>query len=106
MGENLAMSKGLIVGEAVMMGLAPSLGRNAAHDVVYAACSRSHDNGGTSLFDEMKDVPEVKESIGVERLRQLCDPSNYLGACGHMIDDVVGSRGRNKLSNGYHMGSI
>ncbi len=37
--ENLDMSKGLIVGEAVMMGLAPHFGRNTAHDIVYEACT-------------------------------------------------------------------
>ena len=34
MEENLALSRGLIVAEAVMMGLAPEIGRQDAHDVV------------------------------------------------------------------------
>ncbi len=38
MAENLDISRGLIVAEAVMMGLAPDLGRQEAHDVVYDAC--------------------------------------------------------------------
>lgn len=38
MAQNLNSSGGLIVAEAVMMGLAPKLGRNEAHDIVYAAC--------------------------------------------------------------------
>ena len=47
MRENLDMTSGLIVAEAVMMGLAPHLGRNEAHDVVYAACRVVNDSGGT-----------------------------------------------------------
>src|ERR1044072_7933186 len=35
MRKNLDLTKGLIVAEAVMMGLAPHLGRQQAHDVVY-----------------------------------------------------------------------
>ena len=38
MADNLDISRGLIVAEAVMMGLAPDLGRQEAHDVVYDAC--------------------------------------------------------------------
>jgi 3-carboxy-cis,cis-muconate cycloisomerase len=36
--HNLGVSKGLIVAEAVMMQLAPSIGRQQAHDLVYDAC--------------------------------------------------------------------
>jgi 3-carboxy-cis,cis-muconate cycloisomerase len=38
MAKNLGMTHGLIVAEAVMMGLAPHTGRNEAHDLVYDAC--------------------------------------------------------------------
>ena len=38
MRQNLDMTRGLIVAEAVMMGLAPHLGRQQAHDIVYEAC--------------------------------------------------------------------
>jgi len=38
MRHNLGMSRGLIVAEAVMMGLAPAVGRQQAHDIVYDAC--------------------------------------------------------------------
>ena len=38
MQRNLQATGGLIVAEAVMMGLAPHMGRQVAHDVVYDAC--------------------------------------------------------------------
>ncbi len=38
MRQNLGMSNGLIVAEAVMMRLAPAMGRQQAHDVVYDCC--------------------------------------------------------------------
>ena len=41
MAANLASTRSLIVGEAVMMGLAPFVGRQPAHDIVYEACKES-----------------------------------------------------------------
>ena len=38
MRRNLGVTHGLIVAEAVMMGLAPQLGREEAHHVVKHAC--------------------------------------------------------------------
>ena len=40
MRANLDMTKGLIVSEAVMMGLGPYLGRQYAHDLVYDVCRK------------------------------------------------------------------
>ena len=41
MRANLDATHGLIVSEAVMMGLAPALGRDEAHDLVYDLCRKS-----------------------------------------------------------------
>src|SRR6476469_5133827 len=38
MRANLDLTNGLIVSEAVMMGLGPFLGRQRAHDIVYDKC--------------------------------------------------------------------
>ncbi|EJL85795.1 3-carboxy-cis,cis-muconate cycloisomerase, partial [Herbaspirillum sp. CF444] len=47
MKANLGISKGLIVAEAVMMGMAPFIGRQQAHDIVYDACRSANENGGS-----------------------------------------------------------
>jgi len=52
MAKNLAMTQGLIVGEAVIMGLAPHAGRNEAHDFVYDACRLAIETG-QSLHDRV-----------------------------------------------------
>ncbi|KAL0580125.1 hypothetical protein V5O48_001901 [Marasmius crinis-equi] len=92
--QNLDMSKGLIVGEAVMMGLAPSFGRNGAHDIVYEACiEQLHESGEQGrLADKLKSMPQVVEKMGETDIDRLCDPKNYLGSCGRMVDQVVGNR--------------
>ena len=49
MQRNLELTSGLIVTEAVMMGLAPKLGRQVAHDVVYDACRAAAESGRSLL---------------------------------------------------------
>src|ERR1700744_4591119 len=52
MAENLALSRGLVVAEAVMLGLAADIGRQQAHDVVYDACRLANEKG-ISLADAL-----------------------------------------------------
>ena len=90
MRANLCLTHGLIVAEAVMMAAAPRLGRQHAHDVVYDACRKAIEGGGT-LAAILADVPEVVDALGgVDAVRRRCDPANYLGLCGEMIDRVLG----------------
>lgn len=91
MRGNLALTRGLIVAEAVMMGLAPYLGRQAAHDVVYDACRAVAANGG-ELVDALAARAEVSAHLDRARLEALLEPSNYLGAAGAMVDAVLGAR--------------
>jgi 3-carboxy-cis,cis-muconate cycloisomerase len=87
--ENLDLTRGLIVAEAVMMAAAPKLGRQHAHDVVYDACRKAIEGGGT-LADILADVPEITEALGgKDAIRKHCDPANYLGLCGPMVDRVL-----------------
>jgi 3-carboxy-cis,cis-muconate cycloisomerase len=88
MRRNLDMTQGLIVAEAVMMGLAPHLGRQQAHDVVYAACRTALEQGG-SLLDALAADAVVTAALPAERLRALCDPANYLGVAPAMVDAIV-----------------
>jgi 3-carboxy-cis,cis-muconate cycloisomerase len=90
MRKNLGMSNGLIVGEAVMMGLAPYIGRQEAHDVVYAACRVVADNGGT-LAEALMNDPTVTAHIDETTILRLTDPANYLGLAPKMVDRVITS---------------
>ncbi|HEY8333942.1 MAG TPA: adenylosuccinate lyase family protein, partial [Tardiphaga sp.] len=87
--QNLGLTQGLIVAEAVMMAAAPKLGRQRAHDVVYDACRKAIEGGG-QLADILTGVPEIVEALGgAEAIRRHCDPANYLGLCGPMVDRVL-----------------
>ena len=88
MFQNLCSTKGLIVGEAVMMGLAPAVGRQQAHDIVYGACRESIETGVT-LLEALNKRPEVTERVEADNLQNLCDPTNYMGASQLMVHDVL-----------------
>jgi 3-carboxy-cis,cis-muconate cycloisomerase len=88
MRQNLDLTQGLIVAEAVMMGLAPHLGRQNAHDIVYAAC-REALGQGRSLLDVLQENPAISGALTPDRLRALCDPAAYLGMAPEMADQVV-----------------
>ena len=88
MRQNLDLTKGLIVAEAVMMGLAPYLGRQQAHDLVYEACRACHQQGGM-LFDHLYAQASIREHLSESQCRALTDPTQYLGSTGEMIDRAL-----------------
>jgi 3-carboxy-cis,cis-muconate cycloisomerase len=91
MRRNLDITSGLIVAEAVMMGLAPMMGRQVAHDVVYDSC-RAAAERGISLLDALTETPEVTKHLDRPALARLCDPANYLGLAPQMVDRVLAGR--------------
>ncbi len=90
MRRNLDLSGGLIMAEAVMMGLAPRLGREAAHHAVKHACDVAL--GGGTLFEALMAEPEVA-GLGAATVRGLLDPAGYLGSAGAFVDRVVAAAG-------------
>lgn len=97
MMKNILCTRGLIVGEAVMMSLGEFIGRQQAHDVVYNACKAAIEED-RALLDILKKDSRVVEQLGEDKLAQLCDPLNYLGSCQLMVDRVVNeAKGPRKL---------
>ncbi|MBR0934109.1 adenylosuccinate lyase family protein [Bradyrhizobium jicamae] len=90
MSDNLDISRGLIVAEAVMMGLAPQIGRQEAHDVVYDSCRVASDKG-LALADALAADPRVADRIDRSTLDHLTAPKNYLGLAPDMVDRVLTS---------------
>jgi 3-carboxy-cis,cis-muconate cycloisomerase len=91
MAKNLAMTHGLIVAEAVMMGLAPHTGRNEAHDLVYDACRVAIETD-RPLLDVLLETSSVVGPLGAAKLQALTDPTNYLGAAPAMVDRMLAGR--------------
>src|SRR3984893_3324831 len=91
-GANVDLTKGLIVSEALMMGLGPHLGRQYAHDLVYDIC-RKVIATGRPLLDLLAENEEITKHLDRAALAKLCDPANYLGEAGAMADRVLAMRG-------------
>jgi 3-carboxy-cis,cis-muconate cycloisomerase len=112
MMANLKSTKGLIVAEAVMMGLAVHTGRQAAHDIVYDACVSAHENN-TSLREALAQVSAVTSALKPSEIDALCDPTKYLGCCQLMVDELLeqktpssSSRLNGKSANGEELVNV
>ena len=88
MRANIEMTGGLVMSEAVMMGLGRHLGREYAHDLVYDIC-RVAVKEKKPLLDLLCEHPEINKHLDRTALAKLCDPVNYLGQSGAMVDRVL-----------------
>jgi 3-carboxy-cis,cis-muconate cycloisomerase len=79
MRTNLEATNGLIFAERAMMLLAPKIGRDAAHQVIESAVSKSIQEG-KRLASVLTDMPEVKKHLNAATLRRLESPEEYLGS--------------------------
>ena len=90
MRRNIDMTHGLVMSEAVMMGLGPYMGRAYAHDLVYDIC-RDALKQKRPLIDLLAEHPEINKHVTREQLASFCDPLNNLGQAGVMVDRVLAS---------------
>ncbi|MEN0073251.1 MAG: 3-carboxy-cis,cis-muconate cycloisomerase [Paracraurococcus sp.] len=88
MRRNLESTGGLIMAEAVMMGLAPVMGRGEAHHVVNHACDLALAEG-VPLAEALLRDPQVADKLPREQVERLTDPSRYLGAAEAFVDRVL-----------------
>ena len=88
MRANLDMTNGLVVSEAVMMGLGRYIGREYAHDLVYDI-SREAVRQNRPLLDLLAANEEITRHVSQDQLGVWCDPANYLGQAGVMVDRVL-----------------
>jgi 3-carboxy-cis,cis-muconate cycloisomerase len=88
--KNIDMTNGLVMSEAVMMGLGPYIGREYAHDLVYDIC-REALKQKRHLLDLLAEHPEINKHVTREQLAGFCNPMNNLGQAGVMVDRVLNS---------------
>ena len=88
MASNLAETKGLIVSERVMMELAPRLGRERAHDLVYEASMTAFQDD-RPLAEVLLADRELAEFLPREQLETLLDPAGYTGLCSEFCGRVL-----------------
>lgn len=91
MRANIDITHGLVMSEAVMMGLGPYLGREYAHDLVYDLCRQALAER-RPLVDILEAHPEINRHLNRSQLEELCNPMNHLGQAGVMVDRVLAAR--------------
>jgi 3-carboxy-cis,cis-muconate cycloisomerase len=88
MRRNIDLTEGLVMSEAVMMGLGPHIGREVAHDLVYDLCRQAIAEK-KPLLELLAAHPEIGKHVDRKALQGMLDPANYLGQSGHMVDRVL-----------------
>jgi len=83
MRQNIDLSGGMILSEAIMLKLGETLGRQEAHDVVYDIAQRVASEGGSFAAD-LTANESVQASMSAKDLHDMLDPAQYAGRCAHM----------------------
>jgi 3-carboxy-cis,cis-muconate cycloisomerase len=79
MRANIEDTRGIIFAERVSMLLAPSLGRDAAHQLLEQAARQSIAQR-RRLIDILSELPEVTRILPASKLSELDAPERYLGS--------------------------
>src|SRR3989442_13252057 len=80
MRENLDLSGGLIMAEALMLELGKQIGRQRAHDAVYDAAQASVTQS-RSFREMLAADPHVSARLTTPQVDALLDPARYTGLC-------------------------
>lgn len=88
MRENLDLLGGFLMSERVMFALSEKLGKQTAHEHVYAAAMTGMENGQT--FEQaLLDDPAVRAVLSTDAIAELLDPTTYVGRAPEMIDTLL-----------------
>ncbi|MEZ4863768.1 MAG: adenylosuccinate lyase family protein [Caldilineaceae bacterium] len=82
MRQNLDLSGGLIMAEALMLELGKQIGRQRAHDAVYEAAQATATGGG-SFQARLVNDPHINAHFTPAEIAALLDPARHTGLCEH-----------------------
>ena len=88
MRANLEASGGAVLSEAVMLALAPRIGRDAAHRLMYELAIAARDSG-RSLIDAVRADAAITSALDARALDALLDVASHTGHCAAMVDRVL-----------------
>ncbi len=86
--QNLELTKGLVLAEAVSIALAQRIGRDAAHHLIEQCCRRAVEQG-EHLRQVLGAEPRVAAQLSAEELDRLLDPAHYLGQSQRWVQRAV-----------------
>ncbi|MGE0678793.1 class-II fumarase/aspartase family protein [Pseudolabrys sp.] len=88
MRANLRLTNGSILSEAVMMKLAPHVGRLGAHDILHEIAKHCSVNGN-DFVAEIKAHSTIRKHLSIAAIDEITQPENYLGDTADEIDRAI-----------------
>ncbi len=86
--ENLAATGGLVCAEAVMMDLAPDMGRSQAHHIIADLISQARTRG-VSFSRSLNEDDRIRALRSPAQIAALLEPANYTGDAIETVDRIV-----------------
>ncbi|RJX79355.1 3-carboxy-cis,cis-muconate cycloisomerase [Pseudomonas sp. LS-2] len=86
--QNLDLTHGLVLAEAVSIALAQRMGRDAAHHLIEQCCRRAVEQG-KHLREVLGAEPQVAEQLSAQALDNLLNPAHYLGQSKRWVKRAV-----------------
>lgn len=88
MRDNLERAQGLIHSEALMLALAPKLGKQSAHALVYELAMRAQEQGTHFKIVAAEDA-RITAQLSAAELDKLFDLEASAGACAQLVDRLL-----------------
>lgn len=88
MRANLEASGGFVLSEGIMLALAPRLGRDTAHRLLYETSIAARERGQT-LVEAVRANPVICAAFDTRDLDLLLDYFSHTGQCAAMVDCVL-----------------
>ncbi|WP_033291270.1 class-II fumarase/aspartase family protein [Amycolatopsis jejuensis] len=88
MRDNVTLTNGLIVSERLSAALAPLLGKVHAKEILGVASRRAIEER-RPLSEILADTTEITAALDATTLKDLLDPTQYLGAAARMVDRAL-----------------
>jgi 3-carboxy-cis,cis-muconate cycloisomerase len=86
--QNLDLTHGLVLAEAVSIALAQRMGRDAAHHLIERCCRRAVEQS-KHLREVLGAEPEVTAQLSSQALDNLLNPTHYLGQSKRWVKRAV-----------------
>lgn len=95
MTASLEASQGYVLSEGVMLTLSKKIGKQTAHDIVYAAAMAAFETD-RPLKDAILENEQIRAHLTVEDIEHLFDYHRQLGLCPDFVDRVAEMTGADR----------
>ncbi len=100
MRENMEITQGRMMSEAVMLALAKKgLGRQKAHELTRELAIKSH-NQQREFKDVLSENSTIKKLLNKKEIEEVMDPRNYLGTATKQIEQVIEKTRKERQARG------